>query len=143
MRTIWIAIGLFVSGCDGCGSSDRDLWVVNNSGTPFSVAIDGKEVHPSIASDTAAGPGVGVRIKVRPGTHTLEARFGDGTKAIRRVMFSEQTSGYVFVPRRNKTLCFYATRPDGALALDLNDEVLGLPHVIDDEHKLEMKPCGS
>jgi hypothetical protein len=131
------------TGCDGCGSSsDRDLWIVNNSGAPFSVAVDGKEVQAAVASDTTAGPGAGVRVKVKPGDRTLEARFADGTKAVRRVMFSQQTSGYVFAPRREKTLCFYATGPEGETALDRNDEVLGLPHVLDEQHKLEMKPCG-
>jgi hypothetical protein len=144
MRTARLALPLLVGlcSCDGCGPTERDLWVVNNSGTPFSVVVDGKEVHPTIASDTAVGPSPGVRVKVKPGDHTIEARFTDGTKAVRRVMFSQQTSGYVFAPRRSKTLCFYATRPDGETALDLTDEVLGLPHVLDEEHKLEMKPCG-
>jgi len=126
----------------GCSSSERDLWVVNNSGAPFSIFVDGKEAHPTIASDTAVGPAPGVRVKVKPGDHTIEARFADGPNAVRRVMFSQQTGGYVFAPRRNKTLCFFATSPDGETSLDWHDEVLGLPHVLDDEHKLEMKPCG-
>jgi hypothetical protein len=147
MRTS-IALGLLLgllfplSACDGCGPSERDLWVVNNSGAPFSVAVDGKEVLPSIASATGESSAPDGHVKVKPGDRTIEARFADGTKVVRRVMFSQQTSGYVFAPRRDKASCFYAAGPQGETALDRNDEVLGLPHVLDDEHKLRMKPCG-
>jgi hypothetical protein len=143
MRATHIAIPflLALGSCGSCGPEERDLWVINNSGAPFSVLVDGKEVHPTIASDTAVGPAAPVRVKVKPGDRTIEARFADGTKAGRRVMFSQQTSGYVFAPRRSKTQCFYATGPEGETALDLKDEVLGLPHVLDQEHKLEVKPC--
>jgi hypothetical protein len=114
---------------------------VNNSGTPFSVAVDGKEALPTFESTTATTPGSIRRVKVKPGDRTLEARFADGTKIVRRVMFSQQTSGYVFAPRRDKTLCFYEASPEGESPLDRNVEVLGLPHVLDEEHTLEMKPC--
>ena len=136
-----IFVGLALSGCDGCGPSERDLWVVNNSGAPFSVAVDGKEVLPSIASATGESSAPDGHVKVKPGDRTIEARFADGSKVIRRVMFSEKTSGYVFAPRRNKTLCFFATAGDAETALDRNDEVLGLPKPLDEQHKLRMKPC--
>lgn len=144
MRTAYLAIAfvLGMTGCEGCGQSDRDLWIVNNSGAPFSVFVDGKEVLPNVQSATDESSAPDGHVKVKPGDRTLEARFADGSKVVRRVMFSQQTSGYVFVPRRNKTLCFYASGGAGDTALDRNDEVLGLPHVLDDENKLRMKPCG-
>ena len=139
----WIVVGLLlgVSGCEGCGSSERDLWIVNNSGAPFTVVVDGKEVAANIQSAEGESSAPDAHVKVKPGDHTIEERFTDGSKVVKRVMFSQQTSGYVFAPRRNKTLCFYAAAGDNETALDRNDEVLGLPHVLDDEHKLRMKPC--
>lgn len=139
-----IVVGLFLglSGCEGCGTSERDLWIVNNSGAPFTVVVDGKEVAANIASSTGEFTTPHAHVKVKPGDHTIEARFADGSKVVKRVMFSQQTSGYVFAPRRDKTLCFYSSVGDNDAALDRNDEVLGLPHVLDDEHKLRMKPCG-
>jgi hypothetical protein len=144
MRTTRIALGVLLglSGCDGCGPSEKDLWIVNNSGAPFSVVVDGKEVHPTIPSSTTQSPASVARVKVKPGDRFIEARFADGTKIVRGVMFSQQTSGYVFAPRRDKGLCFFVAGPDGEAGLDRNDEVLGLPHVLDDVHTLRMKPCG-
>ena len=131
-----------LASCDGCGPSERDLWIVNNSGAAFTVVVDGKEVAANVPSAEGESSAPDAHVKVKPGDHTIEARFADGSKVVKRVMFSQQTSGYVFAPRRNKTLCFYASAGDNDTALDRNDEVLGLPHVLDDEHKLRMKPCG-
>jgi hypothetical protein len=155
MRATSIAIGLLLAlgGCGSCGPSERDLWVVNNSGVEFTVVIDGKEVPPPIVSATTEGAASVRRVKVKPGDHVVEARFADGKKMGRGIMFSQQTSGYVFAPRRNKTLCFFVVGPNGETALDHNDEILGLPHVLDhalepgvgqttDDHTLRMKPCG-
>lgn len=145
MRTARLAVPflLGLSSCGGCGPDDRDLWLVNNTGTAFSVAVDGKEVLATVPSTTAETPASpSARVKVKPGDRTIEARFADGSKVVRRVMFSQQTSGYVFAPRRDKALCFFFATGEGETGLDRNDEMLGLPHVLDDAHTLRMKPCG-
>jgi len=138
---IAFGLGLALSGCDGCSAPDRDLWIVNNSGATISVFVDGKEAVSNLQSATAESSAPDGHVKVKPGDHTIEARFADGSKVEKRVMFSQQTPGYVFAPRRNKTLCFYASAPERETALDRNDDVLGLPHVLDEQHKLQMKPC--
>jgi hypothetical protein len=154
MRTAPIATAflLALSSCGSCGSSERDLWVVNNSGVEISIAIDGKDLPPPIPSGTTENPASVRHVKVKPGDHFIETRFADGRKTRQGVMFSEQTSGYVFAPRRDKALCFFVVGPDGEKSLDRDNELLGLPHVLDraleptaaaEEHTLRMKPCGS